>query len=640
MSNTAFALSPIAARATSPTEADFEAIREAFVETARGRWFLEEYTKRNRNADTALVLDAVARIERTLAAQKDLRAEEPPAEPAPDLTETLAAIKTIIATARNSAEAALSGASMDEALAPTRKCARVIREIAWGLRESGADGRICSLLDSQVDAINAACDRIPTSDFRDQVLETFDRAAVQIDQLGAPEDGVAEIDQPDTTITADEVQNTSSEIVEETLNVSADVSNDNSPSGLSLAAESSLTEGAASPSLDVPTEMAADTQSAPVEDGVPVEATDEVTQASLQPVMAVEADAQEDLTPAVQATETADFTAPPTAASEHMSYETVASEAATSEDENAEDPASDASAGVALDESLFDLSADTTAQATSETGVSIAEQDARSVDAMEPSAPLEASTDVAVDTAAVEEDSQQAATASEPEIATSELEQNPAESISPSVTVDEITAVPQVVESLEAMADIAIEETAYDEALPDQDSASETVTVVAKDQLPGADAPQIAEVERASTEPLAIAEAVVAAESHAELDTTSDAAPQAPSEDVPSIVVDEAPGVSAKTPLPDNMLGEPVAQDPYSVASLDMAAAVEAAPAIVTNRMMMLAAGPTPDAITPPISLGASLIASGIVAKPEPVRNDPLAAIRRMSHAERIAFFS
>ena len=39
-------------------------------------------------------------------------------------------------------------------------------------------------------------------------------------------------------------------------------------------------------------------------------------------------------------------------------------------------------------------------------------------------------------------------------------------------------------------------------------------------------------------------------------------------------------------------------------------------------------------------SLGASLIASGIVPKPAAPKVDPLAPIRRMSQAEKIAFFS
>ena len=41
---------------------DFEPIEAAVMETARGRWFLREYARRNRNADTKIVLDAVSRL--------------------------------------------------------------------------------------------------------------------------------------------------------------------------------------------------------------------------------------------------------------------------------------------------------------------------------------------------------------------------------------------------------------------------------------------------------------------------------------------------------------------------------------------------------------------------------------------------
>ena len=85
MADDAFALSPISARATQPSEQDYDAIREAFMETARGRWFLGEYAKRNRNADTRMVLDAVARVEENLAAQRQ-------AAPDNGLAEALVAI--------------------------------------------------------------------------------------------------------------------------------------------------------------------------------------------------------------------------------------------------------------------------------------------------------------------------------------------------------------------------------------------------------------------------------------------------------------------------------------------------------------------------------------------------------------------
>jgi hypothetical protein len=41
---------------------DFDAIETAVMETARGRWFLKEYARRNRNADTQVVLEAVDRL--------------------------------------------------------------------------------------------------------------------------------------------------------------------------------------------------------------------------------------------------------------------------------------------------------------------------------------------------------------------------------------------------------------------------------------------------------------------------------------------------------------------------------------------------------------------------------------------------
>lgn len=176
MAEQAFALSPMTASASLPTQADYDAISGAFMETARGRWFLAEYARRNRNADTTMVLEAVARIERTLAEQK----RPAPSAEAPDI---IPAVTAILAAARAGAETALSDPSNSDAMAPARKCALVIREIAWGLRESGADGRICGLLDAQVEAINVACDGFSTNDLRDGVLGAFDQAAKQIAEL-------------------------------------------------------------------------------------------------------------------------------------------------------------------------------------------------------------------------------------------------------------------------------------------------------------------------------------------------------------------------------------------------------------------------------------------------------------------------
>jgi hypothetical protein len=182
MADDAFALSPISARAALPSEADYDAIREAFMETSRGRWFLGEYAKRNRNADTSMVLDAVARLEETLAAQKS-----PP--PDTSLPEALARIRAALAEARTVAAAALGDLALEENLAPVRKGARVIREIAWRLREIGADGRICDLIDSQVGAIEAACGK----------MATIDPATDLSDAFGLIEGRIAEFDEDDAS---------------------------------------------------------------------------------------------------------------------------------------------------------------------------------------------------------------------------------------------------------------------------------------------------------------------------------------------------------------------------------------------------------------------------------------------------------
>ena len=187
MADEAFALSPISARAAQPSEEDYDAISEAFLETSRGRWFLGEYAKRNRNADTRMVLDAVARIEQSLAAQKP-----PEPEPVPvidsALPEAIEAIKAALAEARAFAAASVDGLAIEQHLAPVRKGARVIREISWRWREIGADSRICDLIDSQVGAIEASCGEFATVNPQSGLSAAFDLIGRQIAAFDDSED--------------------------------------------------------------------------------------------------------------------------------------------------------------------------------------------------------------------------------------------------------------------------------------------------------------------------------------------------------------------------------------------------------------------------------------------------------------------
>ena len=49
------------------SEVDYEAIEAAVTETVRGRWFLAEFARRNRVAETRQLLEAMARLEATVS---------------------------------------------------------------------------------------------------------------------------------------------------------------------------------------------------------------------------------------------------------------------------------------------------------------------------------------------------------------------------------------------------------------------------------------------------------------------------------------------------------------------------------------------------------------------------------------------
>ena len=57
-----------------PAEGEYDAICATVMESARGRWFLDEYARRNRNADTAPVLASIERIETMIRGERDQQA--------------------------------------------------------------------------------------------------------------------------------------------------------------------------------------------------------------------------------------------------------------------------------------------------------------------------------------------------------------------------------------------------------------------------------------------------------------------------------------------------------------------------------------------------------------------------------------
>ncbi|MBK1865333.1 hypothetical protein [Taklimakanibacter albus] len=77
----------------------YEALESAVMESARGRWFLSEYAKRNRAADTMMLLDALKKLE-NVASTNPIK----PDRPLPDigqLASTIKAARSEIASTHN-----------------------------------------------------------------------------------------------------------------------------------------------------------------------------------------------------------------------------------------------------------------------------------------------------------------------------------------------------------------------------------------------------------------------------------------------------------------------------------------------------------------------------------------------------------
>lgn len=157
-------------KAPSPIrEADYEAIEEALLQSARGRWFLAEFSNRNRSADTRMLLDAISRLEssmltprRTTTAEKSLRHD------LIEMSEAIAQTRREIAAMRPSDqdESKFTNATeeLDAIVEATEKAtsdileaAEDIQEVAWQMREQGIDPEACDRLDGRATDIYTAC---------------------------------------------------------------------------------------------------------------------------------------------------------------------------------------------------------------------------------------------------------------------------------------------------------------------------------------------------------------------------------------------------------------------------------------------------------------------------------------------------
>jgi hypothetical protein len=72
------------------TQKDYEAIEAAVLESPRGRWFLGEFARRNRAADTLMLLEAIRKLERGVAESPADQLSADLAAELQDVSETIA----------------------------------------------------------------------------------------------------------------------------------------------------------------------------------------------------------------------------------------------------------------------------------------------------------------------------------------------------------------------------------------------------------------------------------------------------------------------------------------------------------------------------------------------------------------------
>ncbi len=149
-------------------EEDYEAIESAVMETARGRWFLKEYTRRHRSADTNMLLDAISRLEKTITGPQPAHDVDAIRFDLADMANAIERTKEEISRLqsennpdnqfeRASSELDAIVGQTETATSEILSAAETIQEIAWTLRESQVDEEACDTLDARSTEIYMAC---------------------------------------------------------------------------------------------------------------------------------------------------------------------------------------------------------------------------------------------------------------------------------------------------------------------------------------------------------------------------------------------------------------------------------------------------------------------------------------------------
>jgi hypothetical protein len=187
---------PFAVSRTSPPPAgqdDYESICAALMQTERGRWFLEEYAKRNRSADTHLLLAAIARIETVVCAERSRQAQQGFRSDLLEMAKAITRTRAEVAEINSDAASLLESAQPDSEASPAPRlpqpgdifaAAERIRDVTWAMRGHGFDPSTCAQLEELAASILSATSLRDPADHRaSKLVEVLQYLERRIDTL-------------------------------------------------------------------------------------------------------------------------------------------------------------------------------------------------------------------------------------------------------------------------------------------------------------------------------------------------------------------------------------------------------------------------------------------------------------------------
>jgi hypothetical protein len=152
---------PFALSTISPLpaeESDYDAICATVMESERGRWFLQEYARRNRNADTRLVLAAIERLEHLIRTERNQQAHPGMRAELLEMARAIAQARAEDADGTPDAHSRAAGAEQKSPPGPPdiHETAERLQDVAWTMRERGLDPATCEELEALASSIVAS----------------------------------------------------------------------------------------------------------------------------------------------------------------------------------------------------------------------------------------------------------------------------------------------------------------------------------------------------------------------------------------------------------------------------------------------------------------------------------------------------